>query len=152
MSLKTGTIALTRRAFVKTGGALFVSLALPSKSPASVAEGQTSLDPGQLVSWIEVRSDNTIVGRTGRTEIGTGMSAFYAQTIAEELSVRPEAVTLIMGDTDKTPDGGYSAGFLSGAANVRKVSAYTHQALLDLAATKLGVPISALTVSEGVVS
>ena len=70
--------------------------------------------------------------RTGRTEIGTGMSAFYAQVIAEELSVRPEAITLITGDTDKTPDGGYSAGFLTGAANLRKVAAYTYQALLGL--------------------
>ena len=57
-----------------------------------------------------------------------------------------------MGDTDKTPDGGYSAGFLSGAANVRKVAAYTYQALLQMAATKLGVPASALTVTDGMVS
>ena len=33
------------------------------------------------------------------------MSAFYAQVVAEELSVRPEMVTLIMGDTDRTPAG-----------------------------------------------
>ena len=52
--------------------------------------------------------------RTGRTETGTGMSAYYAQMIAEELKVRPETISLIMGDTDKTPDGGSSAGFLSG--------------------------------------
>ena len=80
------------------------------------------------------------------------MSAYYAQVIAEELYVQPEAITLLMGDTDKTPDGGYSAGFLSGASNLRKVAAYTHQALLDLAAKKLGVSISALTVADGVVS
>ena len=64
----------------------------------------------------------------------------------------PEAITLLMGDTDKTPDGGYSAGFLSGASNLRKVAAYTHQALLDLAAKKLGVSITSLTVTDGVVS
>src|SRR5256712_398369 len=81
-----------------------------------------------------------------------GMTAFYAQMIAEELSVRPEAITLILGDTDKTPDGGYSAGFLTGAANVRKVAAYTYQALLGLAASQLGVPASALTVTDGIVS
>ena len=96
-----------------------------------------------LASWLEIRSDSTILVRTGRTEIGTGMSAFYSQMIAEELNVRPESITLIMGDTDKTPDGGYSAGFLTGAANLRKVAAYTYQALLDLAATQLGVPVSA---------
>src|SRR5450432_2005373 len=148
----TITTTLTRRGFVKTGGALFVSLGIPAGLSASSSENQTSLDPTLLASWIEIRSDNTILMRTGRTETGTGMSAFYAQMIAEELSVRPEAVLLILGDTDKTPDGGYSAGFLSGAANVRKVAAYTYQALLGLAATQLGVPASALAVTEGMVS
>jgi len=141
---------LTRRGFVKVGGALFVSLGLPAGSRGSLE--QTSLDPNQLTSWLEIRNDNSILVRTGRAEIGTGMSGFYAQVIAEELSVRPEAITLIMGDTDKTPDGGYSAGFLSGAANLRKVGAYTYQALLGLAAKQLGVPATALTVADAIVS
>src|SRR6266478_1746945 len=88
----------------------------------------------------------------GRTETGTGMSGYYAQAIAEELSVRPETVSLILGDTDKTPDGGYSAGFLSGMINVRKVAAYAYQALLGLAATQLGVSVSSLTVTDAIVS
>ena len=146
------TPGLTRRGFVKVGGAFFVSLGIPAGFSASAAEIQTSLDPALLGSWLEIRSDNTILVRTGRTETGTGMSAFYAQMIAEELSVRPEAITLIMGDTDRTPDGGYSAGFLSGAENVRKVAAYTYQALLGLASAQLGVPVSDLTVSDGMVS
>ena len=145
-------LAVTRRGFVKMGGALLVTFALPSGFSALAAENQASLDPGLLASWLEIRSDNTIVMRTGRTETGTGMSAYYAQVIAEELSVRPDAISLILGDTDKTPDGGYSAGFLSGMTNVRKVSAYAYQALLGLAATQLGVPTSSLTVTDGVVS
>jgi CO/xanthine dehydrogenase Mo-binding subunit len=92
------------------------------------------------------------LARSGRTETGTGMSGYYAQVIAEELSVRPEVITLILGDTDRTPDGGYSAGFLSGMENVRKVAAYTYQALLGLASKQLGAPISGLSVTDGVVS
>jgi CO/xanthine dehydrogenase Mo-binding subunit len=147
------TMTLTRRGFVKIGGALFVSLYLPGRLSASRSEKkQTSLDPSQLVSWLEIRSDNTILMRTGRTETGTGMSGYYAQAIAEELNVRPETISLLMGDTDKTPDGGYSAGFLTGMNNVRKVSAYTYQALLRLAATQLGVPVPGLSVVDGIVS
>jgi nicotinate dehydrogenase subunit B len=146
------TTALSRRGFVKMGGALFVSFAIPAGLSAQAAENQTSLDPTLLASWLEIRSDNTIVARTGRTETGTGMTAYYAQAIAEELSVRPESISLILGDTDKTPDGGYSAGFLSGMINVRKVAAYTHQALLELAARQLGVPVSGLAVTDGIVS
>jgi CO/xanthine dehydrogenase Mo-binding subunit len=148
-ALATG---ITRRGFVKIGGALFVSALLPPGFSAMSAENGTSLDPTQLASWLEIRSDNTVVMRTGRTETGTGASGYYAQAIAEELNVRPESISLIMGDTDKTPDGGYSAGFLSGMSNVRKVAAYTHQALLGMASAQLGVPISDLTVTDGVVS
>lgn len=146
------TPEITRRGFVKAGGALFVSLGIPGGSALKGAVSGNSLDPTQLASWLEIHSDNTILMRTGRTETGTGASAFYAQMAAEELNVRPETITLIMGDTDRTPDGGYSAGFLGGAENVRKVAAYTHQALLKLASTELNVPASALTVTDGVVS
>jgi nicotinate dehydrogenase subunit B len=159
MSLRTQTSSdhatapsITRRCFVKMGGVLFVSCALPRISFAQAAERATSVDPALLASWLEIRSDNTVLARTGRTETGTGMSGYYVQAIAEELNVRAESISLIMGDTDKTPDGGYSAGFLYGMINVRKVAAYTYQALLGLAATKLGVPVSALGVSDGVVS
>lgn len=146
--------AITRRGFVKTGGALCVSLSIPWRFGASAqaAENPISIDPTQVASWLEIRSDNTIVARTGRTETGVGITGYYPQTIAEELNVRPETITLIMGDTDRTPDGGYSAGFLSGMANVRKVAAYTYQALLALASTQLGVPVSSLGVIDGVVS
>ena len=109
-------------------------------------------DPTKLASWLEIREDNTVLVRTGRTEIGVGMSGYYAQTVAEELRVQPDAISLVMGDTDKTPDGGYSAGLLDGAKNLRKVSAYTYQALLTLASTQLGVPATGLSVTDGVVS
>ena len=148
---------LTRREFVRLGGALFVSLTIPGPSTAFSAHASDSAiptfpNPTQLASWLEIHSDNSILARTGRTETGTGMSAYYLQTIAEEICVRPESITLITGDTDKTPDGGYSAGFLSGMSNLRKVSAYTYQALLALAATKLNVPVNALSVVNGIIT
>lgn len=146
------TATLSRRGFVKIGGALFVSFYLPAEVLAKASEALTSLDPTLLASWLEIRNDNTILLRTGRAETGTGMSAYYAQVLAEELRVRPESISLILGDTDKTPDGGFSAGFIYGAANVRKVGAYTFQALLSQAATQLGVPVSTLSVTDGVVS
>jgi len=148
-------MTLTRRGFVKMGGALFVSIYIPAGFPAKAAESQlltNHLDPTLLASWLEIRSDNTILMRTGRTETGTGMSGYYPQVIAEELRVRPEVISLIMGDTDKTPDGGYSAGFLTGMANVRKVAAYTYQALLKLASRQLSVPVANLSVVDGIIS
>ena len=94
MTVKTETrndslsaMTVTRRGFVKIGGALFVSLYIPGEFAVKAAKSQTSLDPTLLASWLEIRSDNTMVMRTGRTETGTGMSAYYAQAIAEELDV-----------------------------------------------------------------
>src|SRR5579863_6481231 len=141
---------ISRRGFVKMGGALFVSVALPLHLKS--APQQNSLDASVLTSWMEIHADNTIVVRTGRTETGTGMSGYYAQAVAEELNVLPEMVSLITGDTDKTPDGGYSAGFLTGMANLRKVAAYAHQALLELAAKRLSVSASELSVNRGIVT
>jgi nicotinate dehydrogenase subunit B len=145
-------LKITRREFVKTGGALVVTLALPAERLLRAAEGATSLDATRLASWLEIRSDGTILARSGRTETGTGMSGYYAQVIAEELRVCPDAISLVLGDTDGTPDGGYSAGFLTGMENVRKVAAYTYQALLELGAKELDVPVASLRVVDGVIS
>ena len=84
--------------------------------------------------------------RTGKVDFGQSTAhTAYKQIVAEELSVPYEAITtVVMGDTDRTPDGGFSAGFLEyGGQNLRKAAAYTYQAILDLAATTLGVNKSA---------
>ncbi|MBM3777839.1 MAG: xanthine dehydrogenase family protein molybdopterin-binding subunit [Acidimicrobiia bacterium] len=147
------TPTLTRRQFVKAGGALVVSASLPSlSSRGSVEAAGSTLDATKLASWIEIHDDGRLLVRTGKIETGTGMSAFYAQVVAEELRVRPEVISLVLGHTDETPDGGFSAGFLTGANNLRKVAAYTYQALLDLAAGALNAPKDALAVTDGVVS
>ncbi|HTH54239.1 MAG TPA: molybdopterin cofactor-binding domain-containing protein [Edaphobacter sp.] len=149
-NFRTSLPRLTRRGFLQSGGALIVSLA----SPRIHAQATNPTMPARnisIASWLELRDDGTIIVRTGRTEIGTGMSGFYPQIIAEELCVHPSTIRLIMGDTDRTPDGGYSAGFLTGADNLRKVGAYTYQALLRLASKKLRVPVASLIVEEGIV-
>jgi nicotinate dehydrogenase subunit B len=151
---------LTRRQFVKTGGALFVGLSLAGRrlfdgAPAEAAATANSLDATLSRSWFEIHADNTILMRTGKVDFGqTSAHTAYKQIAAEELNVPFEAITaVVMGDTDRTPDGGFSAGFLEyGGQNVRKAAAYTYQALLDLAATTLGVPKNQLTVKDGVIS
>src|SRR5205809_4451846 len=150
---------LTRRKFVKGSGAMIVGFSLVGAGlgakTAKGAVGGTTLDPALPSSWLEIRADNTIVLRTGKVELGQGSaSTAYAQITAEELNVPVTAITdVVMGDTDRTPDGGFSAGYMGGGnPNVRKAAAYTYQALLSLASTQLGVPVSSLTVQNGVVS
>jgi nicotinate dehydrogenase subunit B len=148
---------LTRRGFVKGAGGMVVGFSLVGAgigATAAKAAGTTP-DATSPSSWLEIRPDNTMVLKTGKAEMGQGSaSTAYAQITAEELNVPYSAITeVIMGDTDRTPDGGFSAGYIVPAGgNVRKAAALVYQALLNLASTQLGVPVANLTVTNGVVS
>ena len=150
---------LTRRDFVKAGGALLVGVSILGadalRNPLKAAVPANTLDPALPTSWIEIHPDNTILIRTGKSDFGQSTTfTAYRQIVAEELSAPFEAVTsVIMGDTDRTPDGSGAFDFLGhGTPNIRKAAAYTYQALLDLASQKLGVPKGSLSVKDGVVS
>lgn len=152
--------ALSRRQFVKAGGALVVGVSLvgPKILKASSTKDEVlknSLDPSLPSSWIEIHPDNTVLIRTGKNDFGQGTTfTAYRQIVAEELSVRFEAITTVVaGDTDRTPDGSGAFDFLGhGTPNIRKAAAYTYQALLDVASERLGVPKEKLSVKDGIVS
>src|SRR5258708_12752908 len=150
---------LSRRQFVKAGGALVVGFSLvgPEILKADAAKPATfknSLDPPLASSWIEIHPDNTVLIRTGKSDFGQGSTfTAYRQIVAEELSMPFEAITTVVaGSTDVTPDGSGAFDFLGhGTPNIRKAAAYTYQALLDLASAKLGVPTDNLSVNAAVV-
>lgn len=151
---------LSRRQFVKTGGALVVGFklvgpAILKADSAKPALYKNSLDPTLASSWIEIHADNTVLIRTGKSDFGQGSTfTAYRQIVAEELSIPFEAITtVITGHTDQTPDGSGAFDFLGhGTPNIRKAAAYTHQALLDLASERLGVSKDKLSVKDGIVS
>src|SRR4051812_23804142 len=91
---------LTRRKFVKGGGALVVGLSLVGAgvgAKAKAAASSSSLDPVLPGSWIEIHADNTILLRTGKVELGQGSaSTAYAQITAEELNVPYSAITQVV--------------------------------------------------------
>jgi nicotinate dehydrogenase subunit B len=151
---------LSRRGFIKAGGILVVGFSFvgPDFLKGDSAKPTTfknSLDPTLPSSWIEIHPDNSVLIRTGKSDFGQGSTfTAYRQIVAEELSVPFEAITTVVsGHTDLTPDGSGAFDFLGhGTPNIRKAAAYTYQALVDLAAEKLGVPKDKLSVKDGVVS
>src|SRR5271165_2513145 len=151
---------LSRRQFVKAGGALVVGFSMIGPEilkgdTARTATFKNSLDPSLASSWIEIHPDSTVLIRTGKSDFGQGSTfTAYRQIVADELSVPFEAITTVVaGDTDCTPDGSGAFDFLGhGTPNIRKAAAYTYQALLDLASEKLGVPKDKLSVKDGVVA
>src|SRR5208337_354966 len=163
MSEKPGKLlgpTLSRRQFVKAGGALVVGFSLigpdvlngDSPKPATL---KNSLDPTLPGSWIEIHPDNTILIRTGKSDFGQGTTfTAYRQIVAEELNARfDDITTVVMGDTDRTPDGSGAFDFLGrGTPNIRKAAAYTYQALIELASQRLGVSKDQVSAKDGVVS
>lgn len=145
---------VSRRGFLGTGGALVVAMAV-APDLARAGTGGASLDAARPASWIEIHADNTFLIRTGKCDFGqSSIYTAYRQIVAEELSVPVEAITTVVsGDTDTTPDGGGTFGLLRQAGgNMRKAAAYTREAVLELAAQRFGVPRSAVSVADGVIS
>ena len=148
---------LSRRNLLKAGGVLAVGFTFLRGSVASAATttGINAFDPALPESWIEIHPNNTVLFRTGKSDFGQGtIYTAYRQIVAEELDMPFESITTVIdADTDATPDGGGTFDLLGhGSPNIRKVAAYTRQAILQLASERLGVPKDQLTTSDGIVS
>src|SRR5215831_7341090 len=93
---------LSRRQFVKAGGALVVGFSVigPEFLKAETAKSsvsKNSLDPTLISSWIEIHPDNTVLIRTGKNDFGQGSTfTAYRQIVADELSVPFEAITTVV--------------------------------------------------------
>src|SRR5206468_6754964 len=98
------TITVTRRDFLKAGGALVVSF---SWNGAALGDAQATswpkvIPPDALDSWIAIGADGTVTASIGKVETGMGISTAFMQIVAEELDVPMERVVLRMGDTAQT--------------------------------------------------
>jgi CO/xanthine dehydrogenase Mo-binding subunit len=153
------TMALNRRQFLKTTGALIVSFNL--FPPASYVYGQATgggeglPDPTQLDSWIAIGQDGSVTVFTSKVELGTGVETALAQIAAEELDVPWQRIKVDMGDTSKTIDQATTSGSRTierAGPQIRQAAAAARKELLRLASEKLGAPAEKLTVRNGVVT
>src|SRR5688572_13732394 len=110
--------------------------------------------PQQLDDWIAIEPNGGITAYSGKVELGTGVRTALAQIVAEELGVPFERVHLVMGDTARTPDEGYTAGSMtlqtSGMA-LRQAAAEARLALLEMASDRLDATLEELTIEQGVI-
>ena len=89
---------------------------------------------------------------------GQGMATSFAQLVADELGVAPEAVTLRTGDTDKTTPFGPGSGtyasrsLVIGGSAAFEAARITHDLLTSVAAQALECDVSAISIAGGVVS
>jgi nicotinate dehydrogenase subunit B len=156
----------SRRQFLKASGYLIASAsAVPLEQiGAFMASGLTAAqNPGpypdpdfrQLDSWIVIRADNTATFFVGKTDLGQGTGTAFRQIMCDELDIAFENTTCVMGRTDVTVDQGGSGGsdaLQTDGYPMRRVAAEARRVLLQMAAEHFGVPVTALAVSDGVIS
>ena len=156
-------MSITRRDFIRTGGALIVSYSAVSWiEPIASAQGpfdthRSHVDPAKLDSWIAVATDGSVTAYTGKCDFGQGMFTVQTQLVAEELCVPMGRVNLIQCDTDVCPDQGTTSGSQStptnfNERNLAQAAATAREALIGMAATQLGEPPATLIVADGVIS
>ncbi len=151
---------LNRREFLGAAGALVVSVAgvgLPIAGVAAMAVGSSkpALAADQLDSWVAILPDGRVEAYYGKVDLGQSLEVAIGQIVAEELDVAYAKVQVVMGNTASSMNqGGASSalGIQAGAKPLRNAAAEARRILLDLAAHKLDVPVSRLSVNDGVVS
>jgi CO/xanthine dehydrogenase Mo-binding subunit len=149
----------SRRRFLEGSGVLLVAFSangLAGTLATAFAQGARSAD-GQLDSWIAIGADGSVTAYTGKCELGQGLQTAQAQLVAEELSVPIGRVRIVQCDTAFVPDQGTTSGSQShptnfNERNLAQAAASAREALLRLAATRLGADAADLAVADGVVS
>jgi len=164
-ALRSASPGTTRRDFLKSSGALVVSIVMggiPGGDSMAAAVGAASSaglypDPDfrQLDTWIVIHPDNTATFFVGKTDGGQGTGTAFRQMMCDELDIAFERTSLVMGRTDITPDQGGSGG--SDAIErdgwpMRRVAAEARRALLELASKHFAVPVAELSVRDATIT
>ena len=147
----------SRRDLLKSGGALVVSFSFFGRPGATLAQAAAAAKPVALTAvdtFLAIDATGMVTVYSGKVDLGTGVRTALAQIVADELDVPFNRVEIVQGDTALTPDQGPTFGSLSiqvGGVQIRNAAAMARSALLDLAATQLGVKPDELTVSAGTI-
>ena len=152
--------ALSRRGFLQASGALVVVVAAGQASiaaapGAAAADLPAVPDPTQLDAWLAILPDGSVQAFFGKIDMGHGLEVAIAQIVAEELDVALASVSLVMGDSARTCNQGGASGSYGvshGGRPLRNAAAEARRVLLAAAAVQLQVPVTELTVRDGVVS
>jgi nicotinate dehydrogenase subunit B len=159
---------LSRKSFLKGGGALIVGFSVAGVSLAGRASA-TGITPyagnsyatidrdfSQVDSYLTVHADNTVSVTSGASDVGAGTPTGLLMIAADELGMDLGQLRFVAPDTGVTipAQQGTNTSFATKGIGpqIRAAAAYGRQTLLELASSRLGVPETSLSVSKGVVS
>jgi len=104
--------------------------------------------------FLLLSADGSVTAFNGHVDLGTGVRTALTQIVAEELDVPLERVTMVLGDTKRTPDQGAtiaSETIQISAVPLRRAAAQARLFLLELAAQRLQTDISTLRTADACV-
>ncbi|CAI0841199.1 Membrane-bound aldehyde dehydrogenase [pyrroloquinoline-quinone] precursor [Serratia quinivorans] len=147
-------LEITRRRLLQAGGVVMVSSLLPVSLNTLAAEPATlgSLPLDRVDSFIGLTADGRVTAFNGHVDLGTGIRTALAQIVADEICVPFDQVTVILGDTQRTPDQGptiASATIQVTSIPLRQAAAQVRQLLLGLAARAFALPVDRLRAENG---
>ncbi|NOY37496.1 MAG: molybdopterin-dependent oxidoreductase [Chlorobi bacterium] len=146
---------IDRRDFVKRlGGGLVIAFSVSHLS--FVTEKDSSREESRdMNAYLRIGEDGRVTLYTGKIEMGQGPITSLPMMLADELDMKLGSVNIIMGDTDICPWDEGTYGSLSTRVfgqTMRHAAAKARAMLLKMASEQLGVPVSGLQVSDGVIS
>jgi nicotinate dehydrogenase subunit B len=146
-----------RRQFLATaGGGIFLLFTIGDLA-VFLPEGQARAAPdmpSDFNAYLKIGEDGRVTCFTGKVEMGQGAITALAQMLADELDVAPDAVDMLMGDTDLCPyDRGTvgSQSIRSFGPPLRAAGAQARRVLLELAAERLKAPVKNMATENGLV-
>lgn len=104
--------------------------------------------------YIVIDANGQVFAYNGHVDLGTGIRTALTQIVAEELDVTLERVTMVLGDTTKTPNQGptiASETIQITAVPLRNAAAQARHYLLARAAEQLDQPIESLSIEDGLI-
>ena len=113
-----------------------------------------SADAQAVEIFVIVGADGRVTAFNGHVDLGTGIGTALGQIVAEELDVPFDRVTVVLGDTARTPNQGptiASETIQVTAKPLRHAAATARQVLLARAAELLALPAADLRIEDGVV-
>jgi len=120
---------------------------------APVLPGPLADNP-RLDRWVTFPAPGKVTVGTGRVELGQGVLTAMTQIAADELDVAMGRVTIRSGDTEFTPNEGYTAGSQSiqfGGVAMRQACADVRGLFIDRAAKVLGCKAGELSIRDGTI-
>jgi nicotinate dehydrogenase subunit B len=107
--------------------------------------------PQNISAWIHIAPDSRVTVFTGKVEVGQNIRTSLAQQVAEELRVPFDSITMVMGDTARTP---YDMGTFGSRTTptmgpeLRTMASAARDTLLQLAADRWHADPSALQAAD----